>query len=160
MVPSSNAEAVSDSRDRAEAERFLANVVARGMAIAERLIDFDTASDITHEIAIEIWERRQRDPSFLADPDKRDAFIRTAIRGWMQPQLEQEAGELEQVIARVLSEMAPRRREVFLRVRDDEMSYEAVAREMNLSVKTVQAHVVRAQAALRAALAEFRKEER
>ena len=166
---------------------FLADVVDRGMAYATRLVDFDSARDITHELAIEIWQRRQREPGFLADATGRERFIRAAIRHdvidlararkraearnashavdvdnamreWMEPELVEDARELEQVITRVLGAMAPRRRAVFLRVRDDGLSYEAVARETGLSVKTVQAHVVRAQAQLRAALARYRKE--
>jgi RNA polymerase sigma factor (sigma-70 family) len=166
---------------------FLADVVERGMAYATRLVDFDVARDITHELAIEIWQRRQREPEFLDDTSERERFVRTAIRHdvidlararkradvrnatharevdnamreWMEPEAVEDARELERVIGRVLEDMAPRRRSVFLRVRDDGLSYEAVARETGLSVKTVQAHVVRAQAQLRVALARYREE--
>ncbi len=188
MGPVSNAEPVSAVSD-GDSDRFLIDVVERGMAYATQLVDFDAARDITHELAIEIWQRRQREPGFLDDTTERERFIRAAIRHdvidlararkraearnaahamevdgamreWMQPEAVEDARELEGVIARVLSAMAPRRREVFLRVRDDGLSYEAVGREMGLSVKTVQAHVVRAQAQLREALARYRKEDK
>ena len=50
--------------------------------------------------------------------------------------------------------MPPRARSVYLRVREDGLSYQDVGREMGISVKTVQDHIVRAQALLRKALAE------
>ena len=50
--------------------------------------------------------------------------------------------------------MPPKARRVYLRVREDGLSYQDVAREMGISVKTVQDHIVRAQALLRKAIAE------
>src|SRR6187200_1842906 len=79
MGPISNAEPVS-AANHGEADGFLADVVERGMAYATRLVDFDSARDITHELAIEIWQRRQREPGFLEDSTERERFIRAAIR--------------------------------------------------------------------------------
>lgn len=173
-----NAETAMD-----ESSALFAEIIERGMEYAARLVDYDTARDVSHEIAVDVWERRRENPALLATPAEIGPYVYRAVynrvlnvmRGrkrrqarelahaevregrahaWMQPSLEVEERELAERIRRAIEAMPPRARTVYLRVREDGLSYQDVAREMGISVKTVQDHVVRAQALLRKALAE------
>ena len=173
-----NAETAMD-----ESSALFAEIIERGMEYAARLVDYDTARDVSHEIAVDVWERRRDNPSLLAAPGEIGPYVYRAVynrvlnvmRGrkrrqarelahnelredrahtWMQPSLEIEERELAERIRRAIDAMPPKARAVYLRVREDSLSYQDVAREMGISVKTVQDHIVRAQALLRKALAE------
>ncbi len=54
---------------------------------------------------------------------------------------------------KALDKLPPRCREVFIKVKEEKLSYAQVAAEMNISVKTVDAQVQKAMAQLRTALA-------
>ncbi len=166
-----------------ESSALFAEVIERGMEYAARLVDYDTARDVSHEIAVDIWERRKNNPNLLATKseiapyvyravynrilnvfrgqkrrrrrDEQHAVERSTAKTWMNPALEQEERELGTHVQRVIDVLPRRTRAVYLRVREDGASYQDVAREMNISVKTVQYHVVHAQSQLRQALAEW-----
>jgi RNA polymerase sigma factor (sigma-70 family) len=172
----SEANAVTD-----ESSALFAEVIERGMEYAARLVDYDTARDVSHEIAVDIWERRKENPALLANQseiapyvyravynrilnvfrsqkrrrqrDELHAAERSTAKSWMDPALEQDERELAARVQRVIDALPRKSRAVYLRVREDGASYQEVAREMNISVKTVQYHVVHAQSHLRAALA-------
>ncbi|HEY4129678.1 MAG TPA: sigma-70 family RNA polymerase sigma factor [Gemmatimonadaceae bacterium] len=177
-APAYYANAVTD-----ESSALFAEVIERGMEYAARLVDYDTARDVSHEIAVDIWERRKANPALLANAsevgpyvyravynrilnvfrgqkrrrqrDEMHAAERSATKTWMDPALEQEERELAAHVQRVIDTLPRKTRAVYLRVREDGASYQEVAREMNISVKTVQYHVVHAQSQLRQALAEW-----
>jgi RNA polymerase sigma-70 factor (ECF subfamily) len=173
-----NAETAMD-----ESSALFAEIIERGMEYAARLVDYDTARDVSHEIAVDVWERRRENPALLATPGEVGPYVYRAVhnrvlnvlRGrkrrearelvhteareasaktWMQPSLDVEERELAQRVRRAIDAMPPKARAVYLRVREDGASYQEVAREMGISVKTVQDHIVRAQALLRKAIAE------
>jgi RNA polymerase sigma-70 factor (ECF subfamily) len=172
----SEANAVTD-----ESSALFAEVIERGMEYAARLVDYDTARDVSHEIAVDIWERRKANPALLTNRaeiapyvyravynrilnvfrsqkrrrqrDELHAAERSTAKSWMDPAVEQDERELAARVQRVIDALPRKSRAVYLRVREDGASYQEVAREMNISVKTVQYHVVHAQAQLRAALA-------
>lgn len=63
--------------------------------------------------------------------------------------------ELFETYERLLSELPPRCREVFCRVKEDEESYAEVAKEMNISVKTVDAQLQKALKHLRDGMSKY-----
>lgn len=69
-----------------------------------------------------------------------------------RPQMEK---DLSEVVARALELLPLRQREVFSLVKFDEMSYDEVAGVLGISAKTVHQHLVKANARLRHALAEY-----
>jgi RNA polymerase sigma-70 factor (ECF subfamily) len=66
---------------------------------------------------------------------------------------EVEAQELSDAVARVVATMPPRCREVFTLLRYQHLSYIEVAQVLGISPKTVEIHMTRALAILRARLA-------
>ena len=66
-----------------------------------------------------------------------------------------EMDELTRRVARALEDLPERCRQVFLLSRQHHLSYAEVAKVMNISPKTVEAHMARAFAGLRAALADW-----
>ncbi len=67
-----------------------------------------------------------------------------------------EAAELSVCVSRALSELPERARQVFLLVRQHHLSYAQAAEVMQISPKTVENHMARAFAGLRAALGDWR----
>jgi RNA polymerase sigma factor (sigma-70 family) len=167
--------------DRSESDPFVADVLRLAMEHASRLADYDTARDVSHEVAVELWQRRVEERDFLARPEdiapyvcravanrvfnvRRDGARRrhrdqlhtlessAPVHSWMNPETAREEAELAQQVARALEGMPARVRTIYRRVRDDEASCKEVAREMGISANTVRNHLVRAHELLRAAL--------
>jgi RNA polymerase sigma-70 factor, ECF subfamily len=67
-----------------------------------------------------------------------------------------EEHELRALLARVVSDLPARNREVFLLVRQQHLCYAEAAQTLGITVKAVEAHMCRAFAALRAAVSEWR----
>lgn len=67
-----------------------------------------------------------------------------------------ESAELSAQIARAIADLPERARQVFLLARQHHMSYAEVAEVMQISPKTVENHMARAFAGLRAALGDWR----
>lgn len=63
--------------------------------------------------------------------------------------------ELFALYVKALDRLPERCREVFIRVREDRQSYEQVANELNISVKTVDAQIQKATARLREIIQKF-----
>lgn len=160
-----------------ESSALFAEVIERGLEYAARLVDYDTARDVSHEIAVDIWERRKANPTLLANHAEVAPYVYRAVynrilnvfRGrkrrqlrheqhaaerssepsWMNPAMQEEEAALAAIVRKVIDALPRKTRVVYLRVREDGASYQEVAREMSISVKTVQYHVVHAQSQLR-----------
>ncbi|MES2458233.1 MAG: RNA polymerase sigma-70 factor [Bacteroidota bacterium] len=65
------------------------------------------------------------------------------------------AREVQSVYQRKLNELSPQRRKVFQLSREENMTYPEIAREMNLSVNTVENYMVAALATLRKGMSEY-----
>lgn len=64
--------------------------------------------------------------------------------------------ELSRVVAAAIEALPPRCREVFLFIRRDELTHREVAAMLGISTKTVEIHMTRALAGIRAAVARWR----
>ena len=71
--------------------------------------------------------------------------------------LQKEFRELLHVATRALRTMSPERRRVFLLVRKHDLSYQAAAERLGVSVETVRSHVKNGLRDARAALAKYRR---
>ena len=69
------------------------------------------------------------------------------------PDAELAARDLSEAVARVVAAMPPRCREAYTLIRQQQLSYAEAARVLGISPKTVEIHMTRATAILRAALA-------
>jgi RNA polymerase sigma-70 factor, ECF subfamily len=127
----------------------------------------DVAQEIVQQLFVTLWERRRvwqvsgtvatylyravRNGSLNALRDNRRR-LRLGDRPYDGPGVEQaiEADDLARVIARIVSRLPERCREVFRLNRYHHLTYAEVAQVLNLSVKTVELHMARALRELRA----------
>lgn len=137
----------------------------------------ETAEEVVQDLFCWVWDRRftlemphgmrpwlftaVRNRSLNALRDRRlelsirerfslDAGSRPAAE---PPDAAVSAGDLSAAAARAVARMAPRCREAFTLIRQQHMSYAEAALVMGISSKTVEIHMTRAIAFLRAALA-------
>jgi RNA polymerase sigma factor (sigma-70 family) len=87
----------------------------------------------------------ERDMEYLRD-------LEGSVRTWMEPEAKMDAEELHALCAATLAGQSRMGRAAFDLVRNRGWSYARAAEELGISRKGVQAHIVRAQAALRKAL--------
>ena len=137
------------------------------------LHDATEAEDLTHDIFLRVWEQRQTVGNVLSFKNylfrmTRNAVFnvfkhrsieqsyqqRTEVRdgGMVAPEKPDErvsTDDLMQLIDLAVSNMPEQRRKVFCMSRYDHMSYNDIARELNISPKTVQYHISGALAELR-----------
>lgn len=139
----------------------------------------ETAEEIVQDLFCWIWEQRFT----LEMPHGIQAWLFTAVRnrslnairnmrteisiherverdaqfgaGAAAPDAELPAMELSEAAARVVAAMPARSREAFILIRGEHMSYAEAGRVMGISPKTVEIHMTRALAMLRAGLARF-----
>lgn len=97
--------------------------------------------------AINVWHREHRIEQTSLDGS--EATSLTAIPG-TDPD-----SELFKTYERLLSELPPRCREVFCRIKEDEQSYAEVAEAMGISVKTVDAQLQKALRSLRKGMSKY-----
>jgi RNA polymerase sigma-70 factor (ECF subfamily) len=136
----------------------------------------DAAEEIVQQLFSTLWERRQswqvsgtvvtylfravRNASLNALRDQRRnlafrARLSHAVSDAAQPpgiEQEIEAAELASAVARVVSRLPERCREVFRLNRYHQLTYAEVAQVLDVSVKTVEIHMARALKELRARL--------
>ena len=137
--------------------------------------DLDTSKEIVHNIFISIWEKRKefdfekpaksylftsvynRCMNYIRDQKK---FIDNESSEIM---LEQgtinndhlEAAELESRIWKVINELPEKCREVFTLNRFEGLKYAEIAEKLNISIKTVEAHMSKALKIMREKLADY-----
>lgn len=134
--------------------------------------DSDTAKDIVQQVFIMLWEKRcdikiqvslkaylyksiyNRSINILTRDVKHQILTYEDLSSHTTPSPSQalEAVELQNKINRVIELLPPQCRQVFYKIREGGKTYSEVATEMNLSIKTVEAHMSKALKMLRDSL--------
>lgn len=132
----------------------------------------DLAQETTLDVLAEIWIKRKT--MILPNDFRHYSFVmirNAAINKWnLEHRLETVSlegkdmrdsiapdsdSELFETYERLLSELPPRCREVFCRIKEDEESYAEVAEAMGISVKTVDAQLQKALKYLRNGMSKY-----
>jgi RNA polymerase sigma-70 factor (ECF subfamily) len=151
--------------------RTYEEILVRAMRYAARIVSRDQAFEIAHDVAVEMLRRPAASQTsgpllYLAVTSKlrnaaratqrraarEGAYLETrsaAVPAWAQPGADLEAGELRERIQEVVARMPSGMREVFLLVREEELSYKETATRLGVSVGTVHTQLSRAAALLR-----------
>jgi RNA polymerase sigma-70 factor (ECF subfamily) len=145
-------------------------ILAHALRYARRILPADEAFEIAHDVALQIFERAEPEPPtgqmlYLAIiRRRRDAWRATERRAvregtylerrtesprWPDPEASIEARELRARIRQVVASMPPGMREVFLLVREQELTYKEAAARLGIGVATVHTQLSRAGALLR-----------
>lgn len=135
--------------------------------------DLDESKNLVHEVFISVWEKfeelpndtnfrsylytstRNRCLNFIRDRKKHVAFDGVSDQGLVVEDTPIEVKELEQEIDLAINTLPEKCRMVFEMSRYEELKYAEIAQKMNISVKTVEAHMSKALSLLRKALANF-----
>ena len=104
----------------------------------------------------ETWRARQRRTAVERAYENERTSVAPA---WTQPGASLESRELHDAIEAAIDALPETQRKVFLLIRRDQRSYREVAAQLGIAVGTVHTHLSRANAALREAVADFRKSE-
>jgi RNA polymerase sigma-70 factor (ECF subfamily) len=160
----------------------IAQAFAIARAAAGKAHRPDVADDIAQDVVLSLLEkfasgRVTEPPTYLealvrrmvrnlaTDRNRRDrartvreayysANLSGAAPSWMVPDAFVEARELDDIRLHVLAELPPTCREVFVLVREGQMSYKAVGERLDLTPRAICAHVVTAQRLFRERLQE------
>jgi RNA polymerase sigma factor (sigma-70 family) len=172
---------------RREWEKKLEKAIKTATAIAERYLDYDLAQDIGQMIGIDLWQRYDTESFWPAGDNITPYLggcVRNKIRterrdrGRKRKILEQNryefpltmetlgyggvSGDLEfqrlqKFSQETVDKLPARCRQAFVALKVEEKSYQTVAAEMGITVGAVNQLLVRANTALRKALAEFKR---
>lgn len=139
----------------------------------------DVAEELVQDVFFKLWSRREQ----LAEIDALRTYLyraarNTALNHLRRQKLEHayeerelvkgeptavestgdsaDAGELEVAVRAAINRLPDRCREIFLMSRDGGLTYGQIARELGISIKTVETQMGRALKSLRTSLAEFR----
>jgi RNA polymerase sigma-70 factor (ECF subfamily) len=159
-------------------EATMREIIRIGTELAEMMLgDPDAAEDIAQLVVIDVWEDVLEDPGGFDPLKPLEPFVYARVANkvvdmvrsansregphfeyeWTREASANAAGyaeakvreeDLAKVIDRVLRKTPPRRREIWLRIRQDKESYEMVARAYGLSIKTLENHVTNVQNAI------------
>lgn len=179
------AEAELLARLRAGDERALEAVFRAHYAImctVVRRIVFapDVAEELVQDVFFKLWSRREQ----LAEIDALKTYLYRAARNTALNHLRRQklehafeerelrkgepvaaeslsdsatTGEVERAVRAAIGRLPERCREIFLMSRDGGLTYGQIAKELGISIKTVETQMGRALKSLRVSLAEFRK---
>lgn len=138
--------------------------------------DTDAAKDITQKVFIRLWENRaQMDPqkslksylftsvrnrslNYIRDQKKYRSYVLDVEIGEVDIALEEDdlaVEELQKKIEAALSQLPEKARQVFEMSRFQQMKYKDIAEELDISVKTVEAHMSRALKGLKEHLKDY-----
>jgi RNA polymerase sigma-70 factor (ECF subfamily) len=137
----------------------------------------DTAQDIVHDLFLHLWDTRSpRDGVRLTKPYLYAAIRNRALKSlrhrrvvaaWVEQVAREEPPtaespsdlyvqrELEDAIARALTELPARCREIFLLRRQEQLSYDEIAERTGVSLGTVKSHMWRAAMLLKEKLGPY-----
>jgi RNA polymerase sigma-70 factor (family 1) len=149
----------------------------RVFAVAvKKLGDFDEAKEVVQEIFISLWERREKvvvegelasylsvsvkykiinrlDKHYIRknyiDNLPASAEVDNSTQEWLDFE------EVKERLAKLVSELPEKCRLVFVMSREQGLSHKQIAEEMNISEKTVEAHLSKATKTLRTGLRSF-----
>lgn len=135
--------------------------------------DEDLASDITQEVFLKIWERRKKVRKETVVPLLYTIAGNLFVNKWRKtkvalkfiersvsqvsldartPETDYAYQETKRNYEQILSKMPQRQREVFLMSRIDELKYEEIANNLQISIKAVEKRMQKALEMLRAEL--------
>lgn len=135
--------------------------------------DLDESKNIVHEVFIAVWEKfetlpgdtnfrsylytavRNRCLNYIRDRKKQVAFESVSEEIEADEEQAIEVAELEKEIEMAINTLPEKCRIVFEMSRYEELKYAEIALKMNISVKTVEAHMSKALSLLRKALVNF-----
>lgn len=135
--------------------------------------DLDESKNIVHEAFIAVWEKfeslpgdtnfrsylytavRNRCLNYIRDRKKQVAFESVSEEIEAGDEQAIEVAELEKEIELAINTLPEKCRIVFEMSRYEELKYADIAVKMNISVKTVEAHMSKALSLLRKALVNF-----
>jgi RNA polymerase sigma factor (sigma-70 family) len=168
---------MTDPEPSADERRRYQDALVSAMRCAERYLPHGQALEIAHDVARQMLSlpahRATGTLIFIAVRSRvrnsqRAAERRAAIEGayhdlwsavtpaWAQPGAELELRELHDRITTVLAGMPKGMRDVFVLVREEELSYREAAHRLGVSVGTVHTQLSRANALLRECVALYR----
>ncbi len=138
--------------------------------------DIDDAKSIVHDVFMKLWEKRDdidlsksvksylytsvnnKSLNYIRDHKKfnREEFV-LENQSSKTPNIEEEltSSEVQKKIDRCLNSLNPKVKRIFEMSRYEDKKYKEIAEEMNLSIKTVEAHMTTALKALRENLKEY-----
>lgn len=144
------------------------------MAFSRRILsDEDDAREVVHQVFINLWEKRfdidlskslksyiftsvnNRSLNVIRDRKKFSSEEIPEEVGEWDVSAEIEAMELEDRIRKVIDDLPERCREIFQLNRFDGLTYSEIAKQLNISVKTVENQMSKALRILREQLAEY-----
>jgi RNA polymerase sigma-70 factor (ECF subfamily) len=114
-----------------------------------------TQAAILTAVRNELLMARRRVKTFRRKADLIRGEVVDVMRNAAAPERAPAEMELSEVVARALDRLPVRQREVFALVKFDEKSYDEAAEILGISPRTVHQHLVKANARLRAELAEY-----
>ncbi|MBV6520183.1 MAG: hypothetical protein MNPFHGCM_00288 [Gemmatimonadaceae bacterium] len=165
--------------ERALEDVFRANYAGMAAFVLRYVNAPDVAEELVQDIFLKLWSRREQ----LSDIESLKTYLYRAVRNqalnWLrrrklERRWEEEHGEdaepvslaaaddgatEEEVAAAVrvaIERLPPRCREIFLLSRDGGLTYNDIARVLEISVKTVETQMGRALKSLRGSLATYR----
>jgi RNA polymerase sigma-70 factor (ECF subfamily) len=135
--------------------------------------DLDESKNLVHEVFISVWEKFEKLPgdtnfrsylytstrnrclNYIRDQKKHVAFDSVSDQGIVAEDNSIEVRELEKEIDLAVNTLPEKCRLIFEMSRYEELKYAEIAQKMNISVKTVEAHMSKALSLLRKALVNF-----
>lgn len=135
--------------------------------------DLDESKNLVHDVFIAVWEKyedlpedtnfrsylftstRNRCLNYIRDRKKVVPLEGAHEQGKASEDNSLEARELEKEIELAINTLPEKCRIVFVMSRYEELKYAEIAEKMNISVKTVEAHMSKALSLLRKALVNF-----
>ena len=159
-----------------DAQLLYNDILPRAMDFAERHLPRDQALEVAHEVASALstlsperitnpliyvavnrrlrdyWRGRSRRAAFEGAYQEMRA---STTPGWAAPGTEIELRELQQRIADTIDKMPEGMRNVFLLIREKELSYKQAASLLGVGVGTIHTQLSRAMTLLREAVALF-----
>jgi RNA polymerase sigma-70 factor (ECF subfamily) len=167
---------MSEKEDPISDRQRYEEALVRAMHFAERHLHRDQALEIAHDVATEMLalpaERVSTSLIYVAVTSRLRNFWRsrerrasaegtyqqmrsTVTQLWAAPEAELEIRELQERIQAAVARMPSGMREVFVLIRDEELTYKEAAARLGISVKTVHTQICRAGALLRQCVAEY-----
>lgn len=139
--------------------------------------DNEAAKDVVQQVFVALWEKRDQLTitrslkSYLYRAVYNTCYNLTSrtvrhrpVEGMaeddaghpgIQPEFLKEIKELEVLIRETIDSLPAKCRTIFIKSREEEMTYPVIAREMGLSVKTVEAQISKALKVIRSALQNY-----